>query len=70
MVDTKKLIKRLKNQIAVANSLGSEFVYITKNDAKKCLELAEAEDVILESFNETKNTSAVMETNTINERKD
>lgn len=42
-----KLIKRLKTQIEVSDKLGADFCYITKNEAKKCLELAEAEDVIL-----------------------
>lgn len=46
-----KLIKHLKTQISVADSLDSQFVYITKNEAKKCLELAEAEDDILDSLN-------------------
>lgn len=46
-VRIEKVIKHLKTQIAVADSIDSDFVYITKNEAKKCLELAEAEDIIL-----------------------
>jgi len=44
-----KLIKHLKTQLEVADSLQSDWVYITKNEAKKCLELAEAEDTIIDS---------------------
>lgn len=46
-VRIEKLIKHLKTQIAVSDGMDSEFVYITKNEAKKCLELAEAEDILL-----------------------
>ena len=71
MIDTKKLIKRLKTQLAVADHLQSDWVYITKNEAKRCLELAEAEDTILEALADTKNSNSVMEKSTnINNRKD
>lgn len=56
-VHIEKLIKHLKTQIAVADSLDSQFVYITKNEAKRCLELAEAEDVILKQFEEMQQDS-------------
>lgn len=46
-VRIEKLIKHLKTQLAVADSIDSEFVYITKNEAKKCLELALAEETLL-----------------------
>lgn len=49
-----RLIKHLKTQLAVAKSLDSDWVYITKNEAEKCLELAEAEDVILDMLKEQK----------------
>ena len=51
-VNINKLIKHLKTQIAVAESLDSQWVYITKNEAKKCLELAEAEDTLLDFMKE------------------
>ena len=46
-VRIEKVIKHLKNQWAVSDSLDSNFVYITKNEARKCLELAEAENTLL-----------------------
>lgn len=49
-VRMEKLIKHLKTQLAVAQSLDSDWVYITRNEAKKCLELAEAEIELIESF--------------------
>lgn len=45
-VRIEKLIKHLKTQIAVSDGMGADFCYITKNEAKKCLELAEAEDTL------------------------
>ena len=49
MIDhIKNLKKHLKTQISVASRLDSDWVYILKKDAEKCLELAEAEDVILD----------------------
>lgn len=60
MIDNlKNLKKHLITQIEVADSLGSQFVYITINEAKKCLELAEAEDVIMKMMNEQAKTKAV-----------
>lgn len=47
------LKRHLKNQIESANILGSDWVYIRKIEAEKCLELAEAEEVILEMYEET-----------------
>ena len=52
IVHMDRLLKHLRAQIAVAKSLDSQFVYITINEAKKCLELAEAEDVIMKMLNE------------------
>ncbi len=43
-----KLIRHLKRQIAEAEKVSSAFVYITIREAEACLELAEAEDVIME----------------------
>lgn len=40
-VRIERLIKHLKTQIALSVE-DSDWVYITKNEAKKCLELAEA----------------------------
>ena len=45
-VRIERLIKHLKTQIALSVE-DSDWVYITKNEAKKCLELAEAEDLLL-----------------------
>ena len=55
IVHIDKLIRHLRNQIDVAESLQSEFVYITKREAEACLELAEAQDVIQETYAEIKN---------------
>ena len=52
IVHIDRLIKHLKRQIYVAEKLKSDWVYITAPQAKKCLELAEAEDVIMEMINE------------------
>ena len=54
IVQIDRLIKHLKRQIYVANKLQSEWVYITKEQAEKCLELAEAEDVIMEMYKEAR----------------
>lgn len=43
-----KLIKHLQAQIRAADHLGSDWVYITRKEAETCLELAEAEDVIMD----------------------
>ena len=43
MVDLNKMIKHLKIQIESAEKLSSDFVYITLNEGKKALELAEKE---------------------------
>ena len=49
MIDNLKNLKRhLKAQLATAKSLDSDWVYIRKKEAEKCLELAEAEEVILD----------------------
>ena len=40
------LIKHLRTQLKLSVE-DSDWVYITKNEAKKCLELAEAEDMLL-----------------------
>ena len=54
MIDkTKNLRRHLQTQIAVANEIDSQFVYITKSEAIKCLELAEQESLV-ESLNERK----------------
>ena len=50
------LKRHLRNQIDSANILGSDWVYIRKIEAEKCLELAEAEEVILEMYEEAKNS--------------
>lgn len=48
MIDNvKNLKKHLQRQIKEANKVNSEWVYILKIEAEKCLELAEAEDLIL-----------------------
>lgn len=47
-----KLIRHLKSQIDTAEKMDSDFVYITKREAEACLELAEAQDVIMEEFQE------------------
>ena len=45
-----RVIRHLKAKLAVADQLNSEFVYITKREAEACLELAEAQDVIQETY--------------------
>ena len=53
MIDNVKNLKEhLKAQIKRAKKLDSKWVYILKEEAEKCLELAEAEDVIMEMLNE------------------
>lgn len=54
IVHIDRLIRHLQTQIDVADRLKSEFVYITKNEALKCLELAQAEDVIMDMLNQGK----------------
>lgn len=47
-VRIENLIKHLRTQLAVAKQLDdSQWVYITKNEAEKCLELAQAEETLL-----------------------
>jgi hypothetical protein len=46
-----RLIKHLNTQIARADQLQSDWVYITKDQAKYCLQLAEAEDTLLDIIN-------------------
>ena len=52
IVHIDKLIRHLKSQIDTAERMDSDFVYITKREAEACLELAEAQDVIMEEFQE------------------
>jgi hypothetical protein len=45
--DQFKFLKRhLQTQIRAADRIGSKWVYILKEEAEKCLQLAEAEDTI------------------------
>ena len=56
MIDNvKNLKKHLKTQIKTADKLDSKWVYILRTEAEKCLELAEAEDVIMEMLKEKQN---------------
>ena len=48
IVHIDKLIRHLKRQIAEAEKVSSAFVYITVREAEGCLELAEAEETIME----------------------
>lgn len=48
----RNLKRHLKSQIAEADKVNSEWVYILKVEAEKCLELAEAEDTIIEILSE------------------
>lgn len=48
IVHIDRLIKHLETQISEAEHIKSDWVYITLPQAKKCLELAQAEDVIIE----------------------
>lgn len=69
--DVKNLKKHLSTQINRAKQLDSNWVYILRCEAEKCLELAEAEDVILEMLRTANFSNAVMEeTTNINDRKD
>ena len=53
MIDnTKNLKEHLRIQIRKAKQLDSKWVYILESEAEKCLELAEAEDTIIEMLNE------------------
>ena len=53
MIDnTKNLKEHLRIQIKKAKQLDSKWVYILKTEAEKCLELAEAEDTIIEMLTE------------------
>lgn len=55
MIDKiKNLKKHLNRQIKEAEKVDSDWVYILKIEAEKCLELAEAEDVILDMLNNVK----------------
>ena len=51
IVHIDRLIKHLQTQIHEAKKVKSEWVYITLPQAEKCLELAEAEDVIMDMLN-------------------
>ena len=42
----KNLKKHLQTQIRAADRIGSQFVYILRSEAEKCLQLAETEDTI------------------------
>lgn len=48
----KNLKKHLKQQIKVSKQLDSDWVYILRKEAEKCLELAEAEDIIMDMLND------------------
>lgn len=52
--DVKHLKERLKRQIKRSKELDSEWVYILRSEAEKCLELAEAQDVIMDMMAEKK----------------
>jgi len=53
MIDKlKNLKKHLKRQIAEADKVDSDWVYILRKEAETCLELAEAEDTIVEMLME------------------
>ena len=53
MIDKlKNLKKHLKRQIAEADKVDSDWVYILRKEAETCLELAEAEDTIIEMLND------------------
>jgi len=53
MIDKlKNLKKHLKRQIAEADKVDSDWVYILRKEAETCLELAEAEDSIVEMLME------------------
>ena len=53
MIDKlKNLKKHLKRQIAEADKVDSDWVYILRKEAEVCLELAEAEDTIIEMLND------------------
>lgn len=59
MVDDLKNLKiHLKNQIKRSEQLDSNWVYILRSEAKKCLELAEAEET---KPSDTKFSNNVME---------
>lgn len=46
-VSIETLIKHLNTQMSFADSIDSAFVYITRKEAEKCLELAEVEETLL-----------------------
>lgn len=53
MIDKlKNLKKHLKRQIAEADKVDSDWVYILRKEAETCLELAEAEATIIEMLND------------------
>ena len=52
--DISRLIRRLETQIETAEKLSSNWIFLTTSDAELCLELAEAEDTIMEILNEQK----------------
>ena len=47
----KNLKQHLKTQINYADRVDSNWVYILKTEAEKCLELAEAEETFIEAMN-------------------
>ena len=56
MLDKMKNTKKhLQTQIREAERVQSDWVYIRKKEAEMCLQLAEAEDVILEMLEEKQN---------------
>ena len=60
IVHIDRLIKHLETQINEAEHIKSDWVYITLPQAKKCLELAQAEDVIMEMLAETKKDNSFL----------
>ena len=54
----KNLKKHLQNQIKEADHPGSDWVYLLKTDAEKCLELAQEEETFAEVLAEKKDYEA------------
>lgn len=54
-IDRMKFLKQhLKAQINYANEVDSNWCYILKTEAEKCLELAEAEETFIDIMNDRK----------------
>lgn len=54
-IDRMKFLKQhLKAQIDYANKVDSNWCYILKTEAEKCLELAEAEETFIDIMNDRK----------------